>query len=126
MERDVYNLLLEKLSEIKDTISGAIGVASDVATLQEDVGTLTTNIGGFKIETFDGVLDNTTATNVFETGITYNNHAVVGISVNNVVRASTADAIVNYTFDNTGALTITKANASWGGTNAIKVTVIHD
>ena len=140
MERDVYNILLEKLSEITEIISSAVELASDVETLQESVGTLQedvtelqndvgdieTLIGDFKIETYDGTLDNTNATNIFNTGITYNNHAIVGISVNDVVRTSTADAIVNYTFDNTGTLTITKANASWGGTHAIKVTVIHD
>ena len=140
MERDVYNVLLEKLSEIKEVISSAVELASDVETLQGsvstlqedvtelqgDVGDIETLIGNFKIETYSGTLDNTSDTNIFNTGITYTNYAIVGISINNVVRATTADALVNYTFSNLGVLTLTKANASWGGTNDIKVTVIHD
>lgn len=133
MERDVYNVLLEKLSELTETISDVVELASDVETLQEDVTgvkgdveDIETLIGNFKIETYEGTLNNTTATNTFATGITYTNYAIVGISINDVVRATTADALVNYTLAKDGTLTLTKANASWGGQNTIKVAVIHD
>ena len=147
MDRDVYNYLLEKLGDAEEIIAGAVEASEAIPTLQEDVGTLKsdvsdlktdvgnlkpdvsalkTAVGAFKIETYEGTLDNTSATNTFSTGITFTNFAIVGISINDIVRTSTADALVNYTFEKNGTLTLTKASMSWGGQNAIKVMVIHD
>ena len=87
---------------------------------------LNSNIAGMKIEKYEGTLSTSSATNTFSTGITWTNYASVGIVVGNLARSTKSDGMTYYSLAKDGTLTIEKASASWGSTNKIYVTVVHD
>lgn len=87
---------------------------------------LNSNIAGMKIEKYEGILSMEDATNIFATGITWTNYAIVGIVIGNFARSVQSDGMTYYKLAKDGTLTIGKASAEWGGTTKIYVTVIHN
>lgn len=85
------------------------------------------NFGGLKISTAQVVLDKTSSVNTFQTDITYNNYCLLGLTWEwgaNVEKD--VNGIVGYSLASDGKLTIVKVDISYGGTNTIYITVIHD
>lgn len=110
-------------------MSGANGFGSVNGTYINSVFkwfSVTDKIGNFKIEKYEGTLSTSSATNTFNTGITFTSYANVGIVVGNYARSTRSDGILYWELNKNGTLEISKATASWGGTNKIYVTVIHD
>lgn len=95
--------------------------------IDEAVGELNKNFGGLKISTAQVVLDKTSSVNTFQTDITYNNYCLLGLTWEwgaNVEKD--VNGIVGYSLASDGKLTIVKVDISYGGTNTIYITVIHD
>ena len=107
--------------------SGGTISSSNVAADADGIAnSINSKLGGFIVEKYSSTLDNTNAENTYSTNITFTNYANVGIVVGNYARSTASDALVKWTLNKDGTLTLTKANASWGSSNAFTITVIHD
>lgn len=72
-------------------------------------------------------MDNTSSENTYQTGVTYNNYAFLCISGYGITLCNaTSDTFIEWFLKRDGTFTIKKANNSYGGTNKLYVTVIHD
>lgn len=99
----------------------------NLTKIDTEIGELNKNFGGLKISTAQVVLDKTSSVNTFQTDITYNNYCLLGLTWEwgaNVEKD--ANGIVGYSLASDGKLTIAKVDISYGGTNTIYITVIHD
>lgn len=93
-----------------------------------------TILSGMKISTFTGTLDRTSATNVYNTGITWTNYAMLSFSMFGatpggypwIIDSVSNSGIKALSINNSGTFTIEKTAAHVGGTNRFYITVIHD
>ena len=84
-------------------------------------------IGNFKIEKYEATLDKNSATNTYSTGITYTWYASISVvGWNDTISLPSSTGILNVVLNKNGTLTVTKENATYGGTNKLYITIIHD